>query len=250
MKRLLLTNDDGFYAEGIKVLREALTPLGETYIVAPDREMSGASHSVTFHRPLRLDEVGDGVYKVDGTPTDCVFLAVKGERFAHQPDVLVSGINRGPNIGDDVTYSGTVAAAMEGTLMGIPSVAVSLDGTRHFEAAAEAAKLVIERVLSEGLPANTLLNVNVPDLPPESIRGYRVTRQSRRTYDDQVTTRHDPRGRPYYWIAGTISERTAAADSDFAAVSEGYVSITPLQLDLTAYEALDSLRGWNVDLGG
>ena len=248
MKHLLLTNDDGFYAEGIQVLKNALAGLGEAVIVAPDREMSGASHSVTFHRPLRMDEVKPGVYKVDGTPTDCVFLAVKGNGIPEPPDVLVSGINKGPNIGDDVTYSGTVAAAIEGTLLGIPSIAVSLDGTGHFETAAAVIPGIVERVLDEGLPAGTLLNVNVPDIPLSDLRGLRVTHQSHRQYDDQVTRRIDPRGRPYYWIAGEVVSRDAQEDSDFAAVQDGYVSITPLQLDLTDHRVLETMGSWNTDM--
>jgi len=248
--RILLTNDDGFYAPGLRAMRHALEAGDdwEVVVVAPDREQSGASHALTLHRPVRLDEVDPGVYKVDGTPTDCVLVAVRGG-LAEPPDVVVSGINAGTNMGDDVTYSGTVAAAMEGTLLSLPSIAVSLDGKTHFDTAATVAASILRTVLDRGLPADTLLNVNVPDVPVSEIQGVRVTTQSRRDYHDQVVRRHDPRGREYYWIAGDVSEWVGDDGSDYATVQRGYVSVTPLHMDLTNERALDELRGWPLDLG-
>jgi len=247
MSGILLTNDDGYFAEGIRVLRDALSEAWDVTIVAPDREQSGSGHSVTLNHPLRVHEVEPGVHMVDGTPTDCVLMAVRGH-IANSPAAVVSGINRGPNIGDDVTYSGTVAAAMEGALLGIPSLAVSLTGTAHFETAAAVTVELMRRLMVEGLPVGVLLNVNVPDVPLGELQGIQITRQSRRTYSDQVVQREDPRGRPYYWIAGDITSRDAPDDSDFASVSNGYASVTPLHLDLTAYSAIAELHDWKLSL--
>ena len=252
MTRILLTNDDGFFAPGIKVMREALeaehTDI-EIVVVSPDREQSASSHGVTLHRPLRLDQVEPAVYKVDGTPTDCVLLASRGG-LPVPPDLVVSGINAGGNMGDDVTYSGTIAAAMEGTLLGMPSLAVSLVGDRYFETAAAVATDLVAQLLDRGMPADTFLNVNVPDLPLADVRGTLVTAQSRRTYHDQVISKRDPRGRAYYWIAGDVPEWSAADGTDFAAVHKGYVSITPLHLDLTNHAAMDDVRSWRLTVEG
>jgi 5'-nucleotidase len=247
MDTILLTNDDGYFAKGIHTLRDALSGRWKTIIVAPDREQSGSSHSLTMHSPLRLDEMSPGVYKADGTPTDCVLLALRGG-VANSPAILVSGINHGPNIGDDITYSGTVAAAMEGTLNGIPSIAVSLDGTGNFETAVAVARVVVNNVATHGLPANTLLNVNVPDIPLDELRGIRITSQSSRRYDDQVVTKTDPRGRPYFWIAGNVTSRDAPKTSDFHAVESGFASVTPIQLDLTNHDAIPIVEAWNLSV--
>ena len=244
---ILITNDDGYFAEGLIALRDRLSLEWDVLVVAPDREQSGTSHSLTMHRPLRMEKVEDGLYRVDGTPTDCVLLAARGVLGA-PVSVVVSGINRGANIGDDVTYSGTVAAAMEGTLLGIPSLAVSLDGSRNFSAAAEVTAGVVRHLCVRDLPEDTFLNVNVPDLPLAEIKGVAITRQSRRSYIDQVVARRDPRGREYYWIAGSIADREASDGSDFAAVGDGYVSVTPLHLDLTKHAAISVLEEWGLDL--
>ena len=252
MTRILLTNDDGFFAPGIRAMREALlaaeAPM-DIIVIAPDREQSASSHGMTLHRPLRLDQVEPEVYKVDGTPTDCVLLAARGG-LPVPPDLVISGINSGRNMGDDVTYSGTVAAAMEGTLLGMPSLAVSLAGDRYFDTAASVAARLMFQVLDRGLPPDTFLNVNVPDLPLADVRGALVTAQSRRTYHDQVISKRDPRGRAYYWIAGDVPEGSAADGTDFAAVQEGYVSITPLHLDLTNHAAMDDVRSWRLTMEG
>jgi len=246
MTRILLTNDDGFFAPGLKVMREALEEEEwDVVVVSPDREQSGASHALTLHRPLRLDQVEPGVYKVDGTPTDCVLLAARGG-LAVPPDLIVSGINAGGNMGDDVTYSGTVAAAMEGTLLGMPSLAISLVGDQHFETAAVVGVQLIRQAIQHGLPADTLLNINVPDRPLAEVQGILITSQSRRTYHDQVIAKRDPRGRAYFWIAGDVPEWTAGDGSDFAAVNAGYVSLTPLHLDLTNKAAMAHLHEWTL----
>ncbi len=247
MSSIVLTNDDGYFAEGITALRSALSPLWNVVIVAPDRERSGSGHSLTLSHPLRVHQVDRATYMVDGTPTDSVLMAVRGG-IVNSPGMIVSGINRGPNIGDDVTYSGTVAAAMEGALLGIPSLAVSLNGTEHFATAATVTVALVRSIFSNGLPEGVFLNVNVPDLPLDELKGTKITRQSRRTYTDQVVSRHDPRGKPYYWIAGDITSRDAPDDSDFTAVSDGYASVTPLHLDLTAYDAISHLNEWDISL--
>lgn len=249
MTRILLTNDDGFFAPGIKALREALgeNPEIDVVVVAPDREQSGSSHALTLYRPLRLDQLEPGVYKVDGTPTDCVLVSARGG-LAVPPELVVSGINAGANMGDDVTYSGTVAAAMEGTLLGLPSIAVSLVGSTHFSTAAAVAVSLIQRLRESALPPDTLLNVNVPDLPLSDLSGVRLTHQSRRTYHDEIVAKRDPRGRAYFWIAGDAPTWTAGDDSDFAAVSAGFVSVTPLHLDLTNHGAFDALSSWDLKL--
>ncbi len=249
MMRVLLTNDDGYFAAGISVLRRVLSrnPDLDVVVVAPDREQSGSSHALTLHRPLRFDEVEPGVYKVDGTPTDCVLLATRGG-LPEPPEAVVSGINAGANMGDDVTYSGTVAAAMEGTLLGLPSLAVSLVGGTHFETAAEIAAKLLSEACTKGLPRETLLNVNVPDCSRDRLKGVRVTRQSKRTYHDEVIAKRDPRGRAYFWIAGDTPTWVASDDSDYAAVMSGFVSVTPLHLDLTHHAAIEALADWNLEL--
>jgi 5'-nucleotidase len=245
--RILVSNDDGVHAAGIKALAAALCAVADVTVVAPDRERSGASHSLTMDVPLRAHEVRDGTYAVEGTPTDCVLLALKMLMPA-PPDLVVSGINRGPNMGDDVTYSGTIAAAMEATLLGIPAVAVSLcrskSGEYDYTASARIARDMALMVLERGLPDWTLLNVNVPNIPMNEIRGVRVVRQGKQVYEEAVVEKQDPRGRTYYWIGGQLTSWHNEPDTDYAAVSEGYVSVTPVNLDLTDYSAMDVLKEW------
>jgi 5'-nucleotidase len=241
MPRILVTNDDGVRSKGIHALADALRPLGEVTIVAPHIEASAIGHALTLRRPLRMESVGEGVYEVDGTPTDCVNIAVT-QIFGTRPDLVISGINKGYNLGDDVTYSGTVAGAMEGALLSIPSVAVSLDRTLEpydFSHAAAAAALVAGTVLRGGLTGRTFLNVNVP---PGKPRGIRVTFQAKRNHVTVVDPRMDPRGRPYYWIEEGENEWEPHDRSDYQAVKDGYVSVTPLQPDLTAYDALSAVE--------
>jgi 5'-nucleotidase len=243
---ILVTNDDGVQAAGLAALAAALEDLGEVHVVAPDREQSAVGHALTLHRPLRVEPVGERRFAVNGTPSDCVNLAILG-LLPERPVLVVSGINHGSNLGDDVTYSGTVSAAMEGTLLGVPSVAVSHvdpDG-EGFAAAARVARLVAARALVEGLPARTLLNVNVP---PGRPTGVRLTRLGRRMYSDKAVQERDPRGRPYYWIGAGPPAWEVDEGSDIAAVHAGYASVTPLHLDLTHYEALRALGGWEPGL--
>jgi 5'-nucleotidase len=244
---ILVTNDDGIAAPGLHVLARGLAALGEVTIIAPDREQSASSHALTLHRPLRVNRQGERLYSVDGTPTDCVNLGILN-LLAERPRLVVSGINRGMNLGDDITYSGTVAAAFEGTLLGIPSFAISQEveeGEEAFDRAAGVAALLARRILDRPLPAGTLLNVNVPRA---ELKGTRLTRQGRRTYHQGVVERTDPSGRQYYWLGGIPPRWDDDPDSDFAAIREGYVSLTPLHLDLTHYPLLTELRKTGIDL--
>lgn len=242
---ILVTNDDGIHSEGLRALAEALAPVGEVTVVAPDRERSAAGHALTLHRPLRASEVAPRWYRVDGTPTDCVTLAVMG-MLKRRPRLVVAGINLGTNLGDDVTYSGTVSAALEGALLGIPAFAISQAGGARFDftAAAAFARRLAALLLEQGLPPETLLNVNVPAEAPESIRGVALTRQGRRAYQESIVEKLDPRGKTYYWIGGSEPEWERLGDSDYDAVMAGKISVTPLRLDLTHYEALRTLRAW------
>jgi 5'/3'-nucleotidase len=241
---ILVSNDDGIHAEGIRALADALVGLGEIVVVAPDRERSAVSHALTLHRPLRVEMVGPGRHAVDGTPTDCVNLAVNGI-LPRRPALVVSGINQGANLGDDVTYSGTVSAAMEGTLLGIPSIAVSLIGRAEFrfDVAAGFTRRLAAWVLECGLPADTLLNVNVP-APDDGrpVRSFALTRMGRRRYGDAIVEKVDPRGKKYYWIGGEEIECEDAEGTDFHAVGQGLISVTPIHLDLTNYRSFDALR--------
>ena len=247
---ILVTNDDGIHSPGISVLAEHLQALGRVVVVAPDRERSAVGHALTLHAPLRADQLETDRWAISGTPTDCVSLGIHG-LLKQRPDLVLSGINRGGNMGDDITYSGTVAAAMEATLMGVPSIAISLAAEQFsaadFGPAAEAAVTIAEMVAEHGLPPDTFLNVNVP---AGDLRGIQLTRQGKRIYEDAVVQNRDPRGRLYYWIgAGELSFQDLEG-TDFHAVSHGYVSLTPLHLDLTNYAAFDRLRQWEpvVDL--
>ena len=237
MRRILITNDDGYRSDGLKALADALRPLGEVTIVAPVTEASAIGHALTLRHPLRLEHVADRVFAVDGTPTDCVNIAVT-QVFKGLPDLVVSGVNKGWNLGDDVTYSGTVAGALEGALLGVPSIAVSLSMTRgdyDFGPSARAAATMAEALLRRPLPPRTFLNVNVPKGRP---KGCRVTVQARRNHITSVAERHDPKGRAYYWIEEGQDEWEPHDRSDYQAVRDGYISITPLQPDLTAHAAL------------
>ena len=249
--RLLVTNDDGYLALGVQTLAAAASPLGAIDVVAPDREQSATSHSLTMHHPLRARVAQSGVHVVDGTPTDCVMLAVAA-LLENKPDVVLSGINHGPNLGDDVLYSGTVAAAMEATILGIPAIALSYAG-RDYERIDEWQNVVtrlLERILGrEGdFPAETLLNVNLPAIPPEQVKGVRVTTLGRREYVDSLQRGQDPNGRDYYWIGGGSSRWWGRDDSDFRAIESGYISVTPLHLDLTNHALMRELSSWELEL--
>lgn len=241
---ILVSNDDGIRSDGIKALTRALKRLGEVYVFAPDRERSAASHSLTLHRPLRVEKVSEREYAVDGTPTDCITLAVHGNVLPRTPAIVVSGINKGSNLGEDISYSGTVSAAMEGTLLGIPSLAISLGGRSSFDFKAAAAFTVklVRKILKDGLPESTLLNVNVPSV--KTIKGARITRQGKRVFGDVVSEKTDPRGRKYYWIGGDMLHWEGGEDTDFAAVTKGYISITPIHLDMTNYSSISELQYW------
>jgi 5'-nucleotidase len=237
MPRILVTNDDGVHSEGIRALADAVAHLGDVTIVAPIQEASAIGHALTLRHPLRLESIAPKVYAVDGTPTDCVNVAIT-HVLRGRPDLILSGINKGWNLGDDVTYSGTVSGALEGALLGIASIAVStqrINDTCEFGQAAKAAAIVAEQVLERGLPKFTLLNINTP---AGVSRGFRVTVQARRNHVTTVSQRMDPRQRPYYWIEEGENAWEPHDRSDYQAVHDGYISVTPLQPDMTAYDAL------------
>jgi 5'-nucleotidase len=241
---ILVCNDDGILSEGLTALAEAVSAHGRVVVVAPDREQSAVSHALTLHRPLRIDEVGVDRYTVDGTPTDCVNLAINAI-LKTRPALVVSGINKGANLGDDVTYSGTVSAAMEGTLLGVPSIAVSQIGRGpwDFAIAADFAGRLVARVLAEPLPPDTLLNVNVPRFDDgESPSGVALTRMGKRRYGDAIVEKVDPRGRKYYWIGGEELAFVEEEGTDFNACSRGQISVTPIHLDLTNYASFAALQ--------
>ena len=245
--RVLVSNDDGVDAPGIRVLAQRLAAFGEVIVVAPDRDRSGASNSLTLDQPIRAIRQDDGRYRVFGTPTDCVHLALSG-LLDREPDIVVSGINNSANLGDDVIYSGTVSAAMEGRFLGLPAIAVSLVTKEHkgenYDSAAEAVLLLMRRLLIDPLPADTILNVNVPDRPWSEIRGLAVTRLGRRHRSAPCIAQLDPRGRPVYWIGPPGDVDDDGPGTDFNAVRDGYVSITPIHVDLTRFEALEKVSGW------
>jgi 5'-nucleotidase len=244
MPLVLLTNDDGIGADGLRHLHEALAGIGDVYVVAPDRERSAAGHSLTIHRPLRLRDHGNRVFSLSGTPTDCVAIGIE-KVLPGKPDLVVSGINHGPNLGDDITYSGTVAAAFEGTIMNIPSIAVSIDGWNarpwFFETAAEVARTLAEHVLLNSLPFDTLLNVNVPNVRSGELRGIKFTRQGKRIYEGAVRETSSPWGETFFWIGGGRPLWEHGEDTDMHAVQEGFVSVTPLHMDLTNHGAIPLL---------
>jgi 5'-nucleotidase len=243
--RILVSNDDGYAAPGIQCLAETLGAIAEVTVVAPDRNRSGASNSLTLESPLRPRTVAPGLISVDGTPTDCVHLAITG-LLEHEPDMVIAGINAGSNLGDDVLYSGTVAAATEGRFLGYPAVAVSLVGEKleHYATAARAAIALIKRLQDNPLPADTILNVNVPDLPWEKIEGFEATRLGRRHKSEPVVKGLDPRGREIYWVGPAGAEQDAGPGTDFHAIRYNRVSVTPIQIDLTRYTALDHVANW------
>ncbi len=243
---ILVTNDDGVHAAGLAALATALEALGEVHVIAPDREQSAVGHALTLHRPLRVEQLGERRFAVNGTPSDCVNLGILG-LLPEPPVLVVSGINHGSNLGDDVTYSGTVSAAMEGTLLGVPSMAVSQaePAAGGFEAAGEVARAVAARVLVEGLPRQTLLNVNVP---PGKPHGIRLTRLGHRVYSAKAIREVDPRGRPYYWIGTGAPEWAEDEGTDITAVHAGWAAVTPLHLDLTHHGALRGMAGWESSL--
>ena len=243
--KILISNDDGYMAPGIHVLAESLAEIGDITVVAPDRNRSGASNSLTLENPLRLDRLENGIYRVEGTPTDCVHLAITG-LLEEEPDMVVSGINSGANLGDDVLYSGTVAAAMEGRFLGLPAIAVSLNSFegKHYETAGWAAQQLVKRLQSTALPADTILNVNVPDVPISEITGFETTRLGHRHKAEPIIKEADPRGRPMYWIGPAGAEQDAGPGTDFDAVRRNAVSVTPLQIDLTRYDAMDGVAKW------
>jgi 5'-nucleotidase len=253
-KNILVTNDDGVHAPGLLALAQEMRHLGKVTILAPDRNWSGSGHVKTLDRALRMREFhledGSQAFASDGAPSDCVALSMLGY-FKEQFDLVVSGINVGANLGHDVTYSGTVTAAMEAVIAGVPGVAVSLEvpegyvGPIDFQPATNAACIAVQNVIAHGLPADTLLNVNVPFLKAEDILGIRITRQGLRVYHSRLDERIDPRGRPYYWIGGDAPTGVAESGTDVGALAAGFVSVTPLQLDLTAYRAISNLNTWN-----
>ena len=245
--KILVSNDDGYRAEGIIRLRAALADLGEVTVVAPDRNRSGAGNSLTLDVPLRLFESEPGVYYVAGTPTDCVHLAISG-LFEFEHDIVVSGVNDGANLGDDTLYSGTVAAAVEGRFLGLPAIAVSLvvepGSPRNFASAARVAASLVERLTTAPLKAPVMLNVNVPDLPEGQLLGLKVTRLGNRHRSERVVRAKDPRGRDVYWVGAAGAGQDAGPGTDFHAVAHGFASVTPLQIDLTRHAALPELERW------
>ncbi len=247
---ILVTNDDGVHSQGLIALYRAMKEIGDAYIVAPDRERSAVGHSLTLHRPLKIEELREHVFSINGTPTDAVVIGVN-KILPERPAIVVSGINRGGNLGDDITYSGTVSAAIEGTILNIPSFAISMPGDKHFyfETAAYFAKKIAEYILRKSLPYDTFLNINVPNLPRSQIKGIRFTRQGRRTYDNSIKAVYSPRGERYFWIGGGIPYWEQSEDTDIFAVESSYVSITPIHLDLTNYTALELMRkGWEIEV--
>ncbi len=243
--KILVSNDDGYASAGIRCLAAAMRSLGEVTVVAPDRNKSGASSSLTLDLPIRANEIEPGLIRVEGTPSDCVHLAITG-LLPEEPDIVVSGINNGANLGDDVIYSGTVAAAIEGRFLGLPAVAVSLVGHegRHYETAAHVASMVVTQLAQGSLSPDTILNINVPDVPLGELKGLQATRLGNRHKAEAVIKQLDPRGQPVYWVGPAGPEQDAGPGTDFYAVAQGYASITPIQVDLTWHERLDELKRW------
>ena len=253
--KILVSNDDGVYAPGIRVLAEYMARGGEIAVVGPDRNRSAASHSLTLHNPLRVTQLENGYFAVNGTPTDSVHLAVSGILdlpFAH-PDMVVSGINAGENLGDDVFYSGTIAAAIEGRSLGYPSIAVSLANPTneflHYETAGKVMEQLVQLLQSHPLPQDTILSLNVPDVPYNQLKGVQVCRLGRRHFTEKVIKEKDPYGRSIYWIGPAGSEQDGGEGTDFYAIAQGYASITPLQLDMTKHPFLGELKDWVSHLG-
>ena len=249
---ILVSNDDGILAQGLAVLADVCRTIGRVTVVAPDREQSGASHALTLSRPIRAERHPDGAYQVDGTPTDCVLLALGALLADEKPDFVVSGINHGPNMGEDVLYSGTVAAAMEGLSLGIPGIAVSFAGNRLERESLLAGqrdwliRLLKHATARKDFPKETLLNINLPPVPADDIKGIRVTTLGRRVFSDSLTEMRDPWNRKMYWIGGGEVTWSGGEDSDFRAVQDGYISVTPLHVDLTNYKLLEAVKSWRL----
>ena len=243
--KMLVSNDDGYQAVGLKVLAHALAAIAEIVVVAPERNRSGASNSLTLEYPIRAERMDNGYVRVDGTPSDCVHLAITG-LLDEEPDMVVAGINAGPNLGDDVLYSGTVAAATEGRFLGLPAMALSMDSDdpKHYETGARVAVILISQLLRSPLPWDTIININIPDLPYDDLKGFRATRLGHRHKAEPVVRSTDPRGRPIFWVGPAGPEQDAGPGTDFHAVREGYVSLTPLQVDLTRHGAIEKLSTW------
>jgi len=240
-----LCNDDGYQATGLLALADSLVALGEITVVAPERDRSGASNSLTLDYPLRACSMDNGFIRVDGTPTDCVHLAITG-LLDKEPDIVISGINAGPNMGDDVLYSGTVAAATEGRFLGLPALALSMNShlPEHFETGAKVAQMLVKRLFERPLDKDLILNINIPDLPYEELKGYKSTRLGHRHKAEPVVKTKDPRGKTIYWVGPAGAEQDAGPGTDFHAVREGYVSVTPLQVDLTRHSDLEAVSDW------
>jgi 5'/3'-nucleotidase len=249
---ILLTNDDGYDSEGLLVLKKELEKIGDVAVLAPDHNWSASGHSRTLRQPLRVFEAklrdGSTCYTSDGTPSDCVALVILGY-LKRRPDIIVSGVNRGANLGDDITYSGTVAAAMEGAIYGIPSIAVSSDGRGkwHFDTAAQFTARLVQEVATHRLPAHTLLNVNTPNLPPDKVQGVEITHMGHRFYQDELVERIDPFGQKYYWTAGEPHELEQDDGTDVGAIANGKISVTPIHLDLTNHRIIEELKGWGLE---
>src|SRR5678815_4820860 len=244
MTRILVTNDDGIHSDGLIQLEKALKEIGDVYVVAPASEMSGASHSLTLARPLRIRQMDSHHWAIDGTPTDCVTLALNRILSeSERPDICVSGINHGGNLGDDATYSGTVAGALEATILGVPGIALSLVARDNFDFTDAAAFAVVaaRKVLEENLPEGTLLNINIP---PGEIKGVRVTRQGIKNARPVISEHIDPRGKPYFWIGEEYFNNSAAAGTDYNAIDQGFISVTPLKSDMTDHQALTAIESW------
>lgn len=245
---LLLSNDDGIQAPGLSALAEALSQIATITVVAPNRDRSGASNSLTLERPIRATEIQPNWYSIDGTPTDCVHLGITG-LLKNEPDMVVSGINAGPNLGDDVIYSGTVAAAMEGRFLGLPAVAVSTNSfqPKFIEAAAGVTKTLVEKIIRHPMPEDVILNVNIPDLPREQMRDFVTSRLGNRHKAEPAVESVDPRGKPIYWVGAAGPEQDAGPGTDFYAINNNSISITPLQVDLTRHSAMASIEAWLQD---
>lgn len=243
--KILLSNDDGYQSEGLATLALALSDLAELTIVAPDRNQSGASHSLTLETPLRVSRTREGIYYVNGTPTDCVHLAITG-LLKEEPDMVIAGINHGANLGDDVLYSGTVAAAVEGRFLGLPAIAVSLAGQKlqHFDTAGQAIRILLQKLQADPLPADTILNVNVPDIPFAEVRGFEATRLGYRHRSEPVVESLDPKGRPVFWVGAAGAGQDAGPGTDFHAIEHQRISVTPLHIDLTRHTAIPALTRW------
>jgi 5'-nucleotidase len=246
---ILISNDDGYRSPGLAALADALSATARCTVVAPDRDRSGASNSLTLTRPIRAERQDNGFISVEGTPTDCVHLAING-LLDDVPEMVIAGINAGPNMGDDVLYSGTVAAAMEGRFLGLPAIAVSLAGVRHYATAGRVARRLIEQMDRVPLPPDTILNVNVPDLEWEDLAGWTQTRLGNRHRSEPARRVEDPRGRPLYWIGPPGAEQDAGPGTDFHAIANGMVSVTPIAADLTRHNALSQLGEWVTECSG